>query len=109
MVVQPPGRVSPTATGTSLESSRMGKRHQDEIAESLSPKDKSDLPHTKPISDTSAQDQVTNEQSASTQPILDNQKRSEDAVSAAKEHHKRSEDAVAAAKERFLARKKAKV
>ncbi|KAI3450756.1 hypothetical protein Pfo_007421 [Paulownia fortunei] len=108
VVAQPPGEVSPPATASSLESSRMVRRHQDDTAENHSPKEKSDLPYTKPISDTFAQDQVTNEPSASNQPILDHQKRSEDAVAAAKDHHKRSEDAVAAAKERFLARKKAK-
>ncbi|PIM99096.1 hypothetical protein CDL12_28409 [Handroanthus impetiginosus] len=109
VVVQPPGQVSPAATSTSSESSKMVKRHQDEIAESLSPREKSDSPYRKPISDTPARDQVTSEPSASDQPGLDHKKGSEDAGAAAKDRYKRSEDAVAAAKERFLARKKAKV
>lgn len=116
VVVQPPDQVSPTTTSTSSESSRMAKRQQDEIGESLSPNEKSD-----PISDTSLQDQITDEQSARHQPKPDSQNGSEDqrpddqkisedaAASAAKDHHKRSQDALAAAKERFLARKKAKV
>lgn len=109
MVVQLPRQVSPTATGTSSLSSRMEKTHPNEIAEDSSPKEKSKLPHTKPISDNPAPHQVTTEASASNQVKLDTQKGDDDAVSASKGHHKRSEDAVAAARERFLARKKAKV
>ncbi|KAL8496296.1 hypothetical protein ACS0TY_020131 [Phlomoides rotata] len=107
VVVEPPGQISPTATGTSSLSSRTGKNHQNEIAEDSSPKEKSKLPDAKPISDSTAQHQVTTEPSASNQVKLDNQNGNEDAAKAA--HHKRSEDAVAAARERFLARKKAKV
>ncbi|KAK4409113.1 hypothetical protein Sango_0492300 [Sesamum angolense] len=108
MVVQQPVQVSPPATSTDLESSSTVKSHQDETATSASPKGKSEPRYTTPTSDTSTQDQITNEPSASNQPRLDHQNTSEDAVVAAKDHHKRSEDAVAAAKERFLARKKAK-
>ncbi|KAK6163629.1 hypothetical protein DH2020_000493 [Rehmannia glutinosa] len=95
-VAQPPRQVSPPAT---IESSTIEN----------SPKERSDRPYTRPVSETSAHDQVTNEPSSSDHPIPDHQKGSEDSVAAAKDHHKRSEDAVAAAKERFLARKKAKV
>ncbi|KAK4440568.1 Nuclear speckle splicing regulatory protein 1 [Sesamum alatum] len=109
VVVQQPVQVSPPATNTHLESSRTVKSHQDGTAMSVSPKGKSEREYTTPISDTSAQDQMTNEPSISNQPRLDEQNKSEDAVVAAKDHHKRSEDAVAAAKERFLARKKSKV
>ncbi|KAH6793661.1 hypothetical protein C2S52_004138 [Perilla frutescens var. hirtella] len=110
VMVQPPRQVSPTTTGSSSESSRMVKKQQDEIVKSLSPKEKSDRPHTETVSDASIQDQATNEQLAGDQSRPDNQKGSEDAVSAAaKDHHKRSQEALAAAKERFLARKKAKV
>lgn len=105
-VVQPPRQVSPTATSTSSLSSRAGKNHQNEIEEDSSLKEKSKLPQIKPVSDITAQHQVTTEPSASNQVSLENQKENEDA---AKARHKRSEDAVAAARERFLARKKAKV
>lgn len=105
-MVQPPGplpQVSPLEAGTSPEPSRLGKEREHEIAENLSPKEKSDRPYKKPISDT------LDEPSASNQPISDDQKISGDAVVEAENHHKKSEDAVAAAKARFLARKKAKV
>lgn len=111
-MVQPPGpppQVSPLEAGTSPEPSRLGKEREHEIAENLSPKEKSDRPYKKPISDTLAQDRVPDEPSASNQPISDDQKISGDAVVEAENHHKKSEDAVAAAKARFLARKKAKV
>ncbi|XP_042044877.1 nuclear speckle splicing regulatory protein 1-like [Salvia splendens] len=117
--VQPTRQVSPATAGTSLDSSRMAKTHQDEIAAHDSPKDK---PHSSSI-----RDQVADEQPARNLQRPDSQKRSEDVASAAgdlpgpdnnkgseeaapvaKDHHKRSEDALAAAKERFLARKKAK-
>ncbi|XP_057773765.1 uncharacterized protein LOC130993063 isoform X2 [Salvia miltiorrhiza] len=129
VVALPPRQVSPTTTGTSSDLSRMAKRHQDEISENHSPKEKSGRPYREPSSDSSIKDQVAAEQSARDLSRPDSQKRSEDAVSAAgdqkglddqkgsqdavsaaaaKDHHKRSQDALAAAKERFLARKKAK-
>ncbi|KAI3461259.1 hypothetical protein Pfo_017922 [Paulownia fortunei] len=49
------------------ESSRLGKRHQDETAVSLSPKEKSDRAYGKPMSDASTQDQTANKPSASDQ------------------------------------------
>ncbi|KAG8387447.1 hypothetical protein BUALT_Bualt02G0022300 [Buddleja alternifolia] len=92
--VQSPGEVPPTATDTSLGSPGPGKGQEDENAQNLSPKGKSDQSYAKPISDATSEDQAPNEPSASDQPRPD--------------HHKRSEDAVAAAKARFLARKKPK-
>lgn len=123
VMVQPPRQVSPTTNGSSSESSRVVTKQQDETAKQLSLQEKSDQPYI------SIQDQATNEQSTGNQlrpdsqkinenvvsaerdlQSCDNQKGSEDAVSAAaKDHHKRSQDALAAAKERFLARKKSKV
>ncbi|EYU28521.1 hypothetical protein MIMGU_mgv1a0158822mg, partial [Erythranthe guttata] len=102
---QPPQQVSPPPTVASPETSRTVKWDRDEVPENIPPKEKSDR-----LSETYPQDKVTKEEpSASNQVTPGDQKKSNDAVVEAKDHHKRSEDAVAAAKERFLARKKSKV
>lgn len=98
---------------------RTANRHPDEISENHSPKEKPDTIHREPVSDSSVQDRVIDEQSPrklpkpdvrerSEEQKHDDQKVSEDAAAAAKELHKRNEDAIAAAKERYLARKRAK-
>ncbi|KAL7116078.1 hypothetical protein ACP275_04G220800 [Erythranthe tilingii] len=105
VAAQPPTRFSPPPTVTSPETSRTVKWDRDEIPENIPPKEKSDR-----LSETNPQDKVTkDEPSSSNQVTPGDQKRSEDAVVEAKNHHKRSEDAVAAATERYLLRKRSKL
>ncbi|KAL7154139.1 hypothetical protein ABFS83_04G215000 [Erythranthe nasuta] len=105
VAAQPPKQVSPPPTVTSPETSRTVKWDRDEIPENIPPKEKSDR-----LSETNPQDKVTkDEPSSSNQVTPGDQKRSEDAVVEAKNHHKRSEDAVAAATERYLLRKRSKL
>ncbi|EYU26749.1 hypothetical protein MIMGU_mgv1a017683mg [Erythranthe guttata] len=90
VAAQPPTRFSASPTVTSPETCRTVKWDRDEIPEKIPPKTK-------------------DEPSASNQVTPGDQKKSEDAVVEAKNHHKRSVDAVVAATERYLVRKRSKL